>query len=271
MRATWRLTLAGVILPVAVLIFGGCKDDNETGGSGRTPTTAGSPTPSPNPLVPPLEGPPREPYIGERQDFRQNPDYQLPRPGGVPTPPAELEDSLIPPASPECPDEWEKLFRGPEGFQLCYPSDWSVLTDAYKNAPNEARWYAGGVFKFTGEGQDHQLAHVSIYVIPQYTRPFPYTKDCPTPYSVELDGQPGVLCPSFPASHPEARIISYHVFRENFDYFFNVALYYRWDQDKGKFTDKTDSEALETGLKIIHSVSFGDVPNLEAASPTASP
>lgn len=271
MRAFRRLTIAGSILLVALFVFAACKNDSEGGGSGRTSTPAGSPTPSPDPLVPPLEGPPREPYIGERQDFRQNPDYQLPKPAGVPTPPPDLETSLIPPSSPDCPEGWKELFRGPEGFKMCYPPDWTVLTDAYKNAPNEERWYAGGVFKFSGEEHDHQLAHVSIYVIPQYTRPFPYTRECPTPYSVKLDGQPAVLCPSFPASDPEARIVSYHVFRENFDYFFNVALYYQWDEKTGKFTDKTDSDAFETALKIIHSVVFGEVPTREAAFPTAAP
>lgn len=258
--------IAGALLIatlLALLSLAACGDDNGgSNGSSGTPTAtlAGSPTPTPNPLIPPLEGPERVPYVGDKQDFREDPDYQLPQPNGIPTPGDSNDPILNPPSTPDCPSDWEKLFRGPEGFQLCYPSDWTVLTDAYKNAPNEERWYAGGVFKFPGEPPEHQLAHVSIYVIPQFTRPFPYTKDCPAPISTTLDGQPAVVCPSFPATSPEARIVSYHVYRENLDYFFNVALYYEWDEGKGEYTDKTDDDAFDTALKIIHSVQFLDVP-----------
>jgi hypothetical protein len=269
--------IAGAIavctLAMLMLIACGDDDDNSTGSTSTpTATLAGSPTPSPNPLVPPLEGPERVGYIGERQDFRLNPDFELPTPNEVPTPEDTDDPVLNPPSVPDCPDDWKKLFRGPEGFQLCYPEDWSVLTDAYKNSPGEERWYTGGVFKFPGDPPEHQLAHVSIYAIPQYTRPFPYTKDCPTPYSVRLDNQPAVVCPSFPARHPEARLVSYHVFRENFDYFFNIALYYNWDESAGAFTDETDASAFDTAVRIIHSVEFMSVPTVApAATGTQSP
>ncbi len=253
------------------LVLAGCGDDDDSVSGSQSPTSivAGSPTASPDPLVPPLEGPPREPYIGDPQDFRTNPDYVLPEPGGVPTPADSSDPILSPPAEPDCPEDWEELYRGPEGFKLCYPPDWTVLTDAYKNAPNEHRWYAGGVYKFPGDPPEHQLAHVSVYAIPQFTRPFPYTRDCPTPYSVQLGGEPSVVCPSFPASHPEARIVSYHVFREGFDYFFNIALYYRWDDGDEKYKDQTDEEAFADALRIIHSVEFFDVPE-SVLTPTAT-
>jgi hypothetical protein len=252
-------------LAVSVFVIVACGGDDDSSSATGTPTAtfAGSPTVSPDPLVPPLEGPEREGYTGERQDFRENPEYALPQPGGLPTPADASDPVLNPPAESECPVDWKLLFRGPEGFQLCYPQDWTVLTDAYKNSPGEARWYTGGVFKFPDEPPEHQLAHVSIYVIPQFTRPFPYTKDCPAPFSVTLNGQPAVVCPSFPPSHPEARLVSYHVFRENLDYFFNIALYYRWDEDSGQYTDETDEEAFDTALKIIHTVEFLEVPTLQ--------
>jgi hypothetical protein len=245
-----------VLLLLAAVSLGACGDDADGPANGATgsATPAGSPTASPDPLIPPLEGPARDTYLGERQDFRDNPDYQLPRPGAVPTPSADSGDPVFDlPATAEC---WQTLFRGPELFQLCYPPDWEVLTDAYKNSPNEERWYAGGVFKFPDEEGSPQLAHVSVYVIPQFTRPFFYTKECPTPYSIQLNSQAGVVCPSYPANHPEARIVSYHVFREGFDYFFNIALYYEWDAGAGRFTDQTDQQAFDEALQIIRSVEF---------------
>lgn len=265
-----RIAGAIFVAPLlAVLALTACGDDDtsiSTTTSTPTPTLAGSPTPSPNPLVPPLEGPERTGYIGEKQDFRLNPDYELPAPNEVPSPEDASDPVLNPPAIPDCPSDWKKLIRGPEGFQLCYPEDWTVLTDAYKNSPNEERWYTGGVFKFPGDPPERQLAHVSIYAIPQYTRPFPYTKDCPTPFSVQLNNQPAVVCPSFPPASPEARIVSYHVFRENFDYFFNIALYYKWDESAGAYTDQTDAAAFDTAVKIIHSVEFLSVPATATAA-----
>lgn len=263
-------TLAVIlVLAAGALVACGGDDDGATDAPTGSATLAGSPTPSPDPLIPPLEGPTRDTYLGERQDFRENPDYQLPRPGAVPTPAADSADPVFDlPSTAECPEGWQTLFRGPELFQLCYPPDWEVLTDAYKNSPNEERWYAGGIFKFPDQEGSPQLAHVSVYAIPQFTRPFPYTKDCPAPFSIQLNSQAGVVCPSYPANHPEARIVSYHVYREGYDYFFNIALYYEWDEDRGEFTQETDDEAFNTALQIIRSVEF--LPPTTAV-PTASP
>lgn len=220
--------------------------------------------------MPPLEGPERRAYIGKAEDFRQDPEYQLPTPDKVPA--ATGDDPVFDmPSEPDCPDGWKLYQRIPEGFEMCYPPDWTLGTDAYKNAPNEARWYAGGIFDFSDAEHAHQLAHVSVYVIPQFTRPFPYTKDCPTPFSMKLNDQPAVVCPSFPAVSPEARIISYHVYRENRDYFFNIATYYKWDEGKDKLTSDTDEGALDTAIKIIRSTKFLPIPvtNTPAAgSPT---
>lgn len=253
-----RIAALFAVLSLASLLIA-CGDDDggkQDGTATPTPTVPGSPTASPDPLIPPLEGPQRETYLGERRDFRQDPAYQLPQPNGVPTPSGPADPVFNLPAEAVCPDGWQKLFRGPERFQLCYPPDWYVLTDAYKNSPNEERWYTGGIFKFPGEPPEHQLAHVSMYAIPQFTRPLPYTRDCPTPYSVQLNSQPAVVCPSFPANHPEARIISYHVYLNNFDYFFNIALYYRWDESRARYTDQIDEDALATALQIIGSIEF---------------
>jgi hypothetical protein len=268
-----RIASAFLIALLAMLALTACGDDTPVDSpTSSFVTPAGSPAASPNPLVPPLEGPRRTSYIGERQDFRLNPDYELPTPNEVPTPEDASDPVLNPPSVPDCPGDWKKLVRGPEGFQLCYPEDWLVLTDAYKNSPNEERWYTGGVFKFPGDPPEHQLAHVSVYAIPQYTRPFPYTKDCPTPYRVRLNNQPAVVCPSFPATSPEARLVSYHVFRENFDYFFNIALYYKWDESAGAYTGLTDSAAFDTALRIVHSVEFLSVSTTApAATGTQSP
>lgn len=262
------MRIAGAIFVapfLAILALTACGDDDAPAKT-TTITLAGSPTASPDPLVPPLEGPERVAYIGEKQDFRLNPDYELPTPNEVPSPDDASDPVLNPPSVPDCPADWKKLIRGLEGFQLCYPQDWSVLTDNYKNSPNEERWYTGGVFKFPGDPPEHQLAHVSIYAIPQYTRPFPYTKDCPKPFSVQLNNQPAVVCPSFPATFPEARIVSYQVSRENFDYFFNIALYYRWDENAGAYADQTDTAAFNTAVRIIQSVEFLSVPATAAAA-----
>lgn len=242
------------------------------GGSSTTGTPTATTTAVPrDPLVPPLEGPDRVPYLGSPMDFRQDPAYQLPSPNDVPSPTDSEDPVLNPPAQPDCPDGWKVLQRPTEGFQFCYPADWDFASDGYKNAPNETRWYSLGVFKFPGAREDdHQFAHVSVYVIPQGARPFTYTKDCPTPYSVVLDGQPAVVCPDFPAASPEARIISYHVFRSDLDYFINIALYFKYDDSKGAYTDQTDSEALAAATKIIGSFTFTEVQPAFTPSPTAS-
>jgi hypothetical protein len=68
-----------------------------------------------------------------------------------------------------------------------------------------------------------------------------------------------VVCPDFPAESPEARIISYHAFRENLDYFVQVVPYFEYDADSDSYTDELNQEAFDLALQIAHTFEFTPV------------
>lgn len=251
-----------VPLSVLVVLFAlACADDDDGGGASATPVGSlpTGATAAPVPVVPPMEGPGRGEAVAERTDFRADPAWRMPSPDSVP--PADDPDDpvLNPPADPECPADWTLIQRPVEGFQICHPSDWTVAGHGYVSSPNEDQWYTMGIFDFVDESQSQRRAHVSIYVLPDFVKPFRYTLDCPEPRSVTLSGQPAVVCPDFPASPPEARIVSYHVFREDYDYFVQVVSYYHYDQSSGTYTDDVEEEAFDKALEIAHTFEFTPV------------
>lgn len=141
---------------------------------------------------------------------------------------------------------------------MCYPDSWKIAGHGYVSAGAEARWYSVGIILFDGE---RQLAHVSIYAVPQFARPLTYTRDCHQPYRVTFAGVPAVLCPDFPGQPPEARIVSYHVFKNDRDYFINVVPYFRYDAGSGKYTEDVDESALNTAFDIAGTFRFIDLPH----------
>jgi hypothetical protein len=162
-----------------------------------------------------------------------------------------------PPAEVKCKDEWEQLVRPSEGFSICYPADWQTAGYGYVSAGAEDRWFSVGIVKFTDEKRETQEAHVSVYVLPRYAKPFIYTRDCPRPYSVTFGGQAAVMCPDFPGENSEKYIVSYHVRRGDLDYFVQVVPY-----------DGGSDEALDTAIEIAHRVQFIDI---QTTQPTESP
>jgi hypothetical protein len=262
---------AALLLVVALTIVSvvACGGDDDDGSGSPTPDDTG-PTPviTPgDPVAPPLEGPGRGDPPTEMTDFRELPEWQLPRPDEVPPPPEEEADNrlLNPPAEASCPEEWEVLDRPTDGYKICYPGDWTLAGYGNVSQANEATWVSAGIFRFTDPSQENQLAHVSIYVIPQFARPFRYTIDCEQPYSITFAGQPAVVCPEFPGVSPEAPFTSYHVFRENLDYFVQVVPYYL--EEDGEVTDEIDEAAFQTAIDIAHTFQFTPV----AVTPTPIP
>ncbi|MEX2390965.1 MAG: hypothetical protein WD904_05150 [Dehalococcoidia bacterium] len=234
----------------ALLIATACGDDD--GGNTQTPSSkqaSGSPGVPPTPaptldgLIPPLEGPPRDLAPVERTDFRELPEWQLPRPQGMPTPPADaLRPEYAPPVEPECPDDWAKISRPTESFELCYPAPWVVGGHGYVSAGNEERWYSVGIVLFDGAAQ---TAHVSVYAFPRFSRPVRYTIDCPQAYALTVAGHDAVLCPDYPPTPPETRLISYNILFQDIDYFVNVVSY-----------EGAPDETLATAIAIAQTFRF---------------
>lgn len=266
MRPKWFLWLA---VSAAVLVaLAACGDDDDlkpdgsAGARTASPTASSDVSPTVTPeqsiFVPPLEGPPRTGTVSERTDFRQDPEWALPKPEDQPAPDDSDDPILNPPAEPaECPTDWQVLDRPVEGFKICYPPDWVTDGQGYVAAANEERWYSVGIYDFPEGDREHQRAHISVYVVPTYTRPLRYTLDCPELFSVTLAGQPAVVCPDFPAESPEARISSYHVFREDLDYFVQVVEYFEFEN--GEYTDSVNEDARDLAIQTVQTFQFTPV------------
>jgi hypothetical protein len=255
------------VLPLAALAcFAACGGSDDDSPSSNTPTPAASPNSERS--LPPFEGPRREAAI-ERRDYRLDPDWALPSPAALPTP-AAASDPVLHPDEHDCPDDWQRLDRPAEGFLICHPPEWPVANAGYVTFPTEERWFGAGIFNFADEARAHELAHVSVYVIPQFARPFRYTIDCADPQRVSLAGQPAVVCASVPVTAPEARIVSYHVSQNNLDYFVNIATYYEFDTATNQYTARTSAEALATALEIVGTFQLSAVPSQAAGTATQS-
>lgn len=269
------LPLLLALMVISALACGG--DDDSDGGATGAPTRP-TPTPSFRLHAPRLHAPYEGVEPGQAAaytDYHQDPQWQLPQPEDLPEP-DDPDDTVLNPGGPsECPGEWTNYERVPEGYQICYPPEWVLANESYINSPNESRWFAAGFFNFTDDTRQHQLAHVSVYVMPKYARPILRTLTCVDAYSTTLAGEPAVVCPdSVPLVPPEARIITYHVYENEVDYFVNIALYYEYDSDDDEYTDDTDEASLETALEIVSTFRLQPIPipvtpqPTDAASPT---
>jgi hypothetical protein len=264
MRIARLFYLAPVMALILILLAACGGDDSDSGSpspsSSDDPGVSGSPTSAPSPggdpIVPPLEGPASGPPITEETDWRLDPEWAPPDPADVPEADDPDNPVLNPPAVPVCPEEWVKLTRHGEGFEICYPLSWVIGSHGYVASANESRWYSVGIFDFSDAENQIQRAHVSVYMFPQFSRPVRYTIDCPEARGVEFSGEPAVVCPEFPGIEPEAEIISYHVFKDDRDYFVNVATYYEYDAESEEYTDDVAEAAREIGLQIAHSFKF---------------
>jgi hypothetical protein len=205
-------------------------------------------TPTRGVLSPPLEGP-APTYFGlERLDYRELPEWRLPEPDELPTPPDDaVGDEFDPPETPECPEGWIVYERPVEGFRLCYPEDWALDGEGYVTVAHQDRWYSAGIFRFE---DGVQAAHVSIYAMNSSGIPSTYTKYCEQAYQVTLGGLPAVLCPDAPGVSPEARIIAYHVRSGDLDYFVNVVPYFAYDPATGTYDDFVDPETEDLAIQI---------------------
>lgn len=205
-------------------------------------------------FTPPLEGPARGAAAQEETNYWELSEFQLPEPQDLPEPPEDADaPEFSPPAEAECPADWEELSRPGEKFSICYPEDWRIDGHGYVTAGVEERWYSVGMFLLDG---DVQKAHVSVYVISPYARPFTYTRDCEQSYRLTLAGEPAALCPDFPGEGPEARIIAYHVRRGERDYYVNVVPYFEFDEEEGTYLDTVSEEAEATAIEIAHTFRF---------------
>ncbi|MDO8614303.1 MAG: hypothetical protein Q7T33_01025 [Dehalococcoidia bacterium] len=250
-----------LLLLLTALACGGGGDGGDSSaspGDGATSTPGGQAQQSPQAtaIVPPLEGPPRGVAAGDRVDYRELPEWQLPNPGDLPAPPPEAQgQEFHAPEAPACPPDWLVLQRPSEGFTICYPPDWRTEGHGYVAAGNEEQWYSLGLILFQGE---RQLAHVSVYMVPRFAQPFTYTRDCQQAFAVAFAGQPAVLCPDYPGNPPEAKIIAYHIRRDDRDYFVNVVPYFQYDEAAKTYSDGISDNALATAIQVAQT--FGFIP-----------
>jgi len=254
---------------LALVIAVACGDDDGgIGDSTSTPaatapggTGDASPLATPTGLIaPPLEGPALQPAPATRTDFREEPGWELPQVGDL-TAPVDVEDPVVnPPSDASCPAEWVEHSRLFQGFKICYPEDWTLTGNGYVNAANQDRWYSAGFFDFVSPTQEQQRAHVSVYVMSPFVRPVRYTIDCEEAFAITFAGEPAVVCPDFETSSPEARIVSYHVFQDELNYFVNVVGYFGYDADKGEYSDDIESTAFDLALTIAHTFQFQPLP-----------
>jgi len=255
----WMSITAAAFLALAFAVA--CGDDDDLGSSGTDVSATPDATPDlttrapRDPLSAPHEGPDLGPFPEEPIDFREDPDWRHPDPESRPTPAPDDKSDVVfgPPAEPSCPEDWERVERLPEDFSICHPDSWEE-DSSYVN--HEVRWYAIGFFDFPGGDREHQLAHVSVYVFPEFSLTVRYALDCPEAYSVTFAGEPSVVCPDFPPVAPEARIISYHVFRDQRHYFVNVAAYLEYDEENGEYSDSLNEEAFNQAIEIAHTFQF---------------
>ena len=219
------------------------------------PTATDAPNPAALPITPPMEGPSRGPAATERTNYREVAEFELPSPASLPEPPeGAMGPEFQPPEDPQCPTDWQTLMRPGEGFLVCYPEDWSIEGHGYVSSGVEDRWYAVGLFLFDNDGVE--LAHVSIYVLNPYARPFTYTRDCEQAYRVTFAGEPAALCPDTPGEFPEAKIVAYHIRRGDRDYYVNVVPKFQYDAESGNYLDSWDEEAEATAVQIAHTFQF---------------
>ncbi len=248
------LVLAGGLLAVA------CGEDGDAG-SASTPTpgvspigtfnSADAPLPEGSSISPPMEGAPRGLPATERTNYWALPEFALPAPGDLPELPATGTDSeLHPSAGPQCPEAWQTVTRPGEGLSICYPADWRIEGHGYVSVGSDDRWYSLGLFLYK---DGVELAHVSVYALNAYAQPINYTRDCEQAYRVAFAGEPAVLCPDFPGRWPEVRIISYHVRKDDLDYYVNVVPRYQADSQSGTYSDTWSEEAEATAIQIAHS------------------
>jgi hypothetical protein len=224
-------------------------------------------------LVPPFEGPERETTTAPRQNYRLDPAWKLPTPASV-SKPTDTSDPVLNPKPQTCPTDWKVDERPSEGLKFCYPSTWTVAREGYAGSPTEDQWFAAGVFDFADAAHTLQHAHVSVYVTDAFTRPMRFTLDCPQLYSVTFAGKPAVVCPTFPTKQPEARIIAYHVFANDLDYFVTIATYYEFNTAARQYSTETSADALATALQIANTVQLSTPVATSApasAAPAASP
>ena len=206
------------------------------------------PTPGPETLTLPLEGP-RRLLTGERINYREDPAVRLPEPEELPEAPddlpgADLEETPI----AACPTDWQLLNRFGEKFQICYPQSWVIGGGGYVTAGRDDRWHGVGLFLFDSSAR--QRAHVSIYTMGHYSKPVPYTSDCPQAYGVTLAGRPAVICPDFTCIHPEGKIIAYHVRTDEFDYFVNVVLYLEYDTETRVYGEGWPQDLEQEAIQV---------------------
>lgn len=261
------LLVAGLLVVACGGGSGGDSGDGAADGAADdTPSAVGvsvlTPRPSAEEIVPPFEGPPRRQVFDERTNYRRVMDFRLPAPEALPEPPMDAEGAeFSPPAAAACPQGWERLVRTVEKFQICYPPTWRVEGEGDVSAGFDDRWYSLGLFNFEG---DRQLAHVSIYRMNAYAQPFLYTRGCERAYRVSLSGQPAALCPDFPGSFTEGKIIAYHVRVDDLDYFVNAVVYLDFDEEKGEYVASWPQELEEEAIEVAQTFELIGLPD-EAA------
>jgi hypothetical protein len=237
----------------AVVALSACSDGAPEVRPGPAPRTTETP------VFPPLEGPERTFQAQGRTNYREHPDFQLPDPEDLPEPSGDQDGlEFHPPEKPECPDDWEVLSRPPEGFEICHPEEWAIDGHGLVTLGVDDRWYSVGFYLF-GEDDRRERAHVSVYVTQPYSEPALFVKDCEQAYHVTLDGLPASLCPDFLGEFPEAKIIAYHVRRDDHDYFIQVVPLLEYDEEEGGYLDTWPKDIEETGIRIAQSVHFIEI------------
>jgi hypothetical protein len=259
--------LAGTILTVSCGGQSGAPDEQRV-----TPSATLTPTAEPTTVsrerTPPLEGPiQRLPTL--RTNYREDPDFQFPNPADLPIAGPDIEGAQVDHSSPSgCPVGWERLVRPREGFEICYPGDWIIDGHGYVTAGADDRWYSLGIFRLVGD-DSVESAHVSVYVMGPYSRPFTYVLSCEKAYQVTLAGELASFCPDHPGEFPEVKIMAYHLRQGDRDYFIQVVPHFTWSEQTKEYLDVWSKEDEETAIRIVHTLQLVD--DGVGETPTATP
>ena len=202
------------------------------------------------PIIPSFGMPPstEEP---KRQNYRENPDYQLPDPADLPAPSSDLvEPEFHPPAAPGCPEGWEVFDRPSEGWRICHPDDWVVVGHGYVTVGVDDRFHNVSFFHFANTG--FETAIVNIRTMPEFSRPLTILKECEQAYQVRFSGQLAGLCPDHPGDQSDVRVIQYHIPDGDREVLVSAVPRYDRNPVNGVYLDTWSEEDEARAIEIAH-------------------
>lgn len=262
-----------------VLVAAACVGDDGEGSPGPPPTNGSSPTAEGTGVTlsdiltatPGLETGPFIPDFGmppstdepKRQNYRENPGFQLPDPADLPVPSSDLTaPEFHPPAAASCPDGWEIFDRPSEGWRICHPADWVVVGHGYVTVGVDDRFHNVSFYHFANTG--FETAIVNIRTMPVFSRPLTILKECEQAYQVAFSSQLAGLCPDHPGAQSDVRVIQYHIPDGEREILVSAVPRYDRNPVNGVYLDTWSEEDERMAIEIAHTF---DLYTPQAAAP----